>query len=159
MVACFGAEILTVAAFPRPDRIASPLISCKEHAALLVLAALVWSGICTLICIARRRCSMADKPADKQAIKGLEPDGQQHDLPLEEPPPGTNDPGGAHTKGYSADPRPEKGVKREGPIPLAAVPEDGSHVRQPELEGKVRPTGRSEPHEYTPNDRLMGSDR
>ena len=102
---------------------------------------------------------MADRPADKQAIKVVEPDGRQHDVPLQEPLPGTNDPGGAHTKGYSADPRPEEAIQAEGSVPLAAGPGDGSHVRQPELEGKVRPTGRSEPHDYTPNDRLMGSDR
>jgi hypothetical protein len=79
--------------------------------------------------------------------------------PLEEPRESADDPGGAHAKGYSADPRPEPDVPVQGPIPLAHIPEDGSHVRQPEREGKVQPTGRAEERDYTPNDRLMGSDR
>lgn len=81
-------------------------------------------------------------------------------IPLQEPVPTLNDPGGAHSKGYSADAEPEMDTdpKSEEPIPLAAAP-TGHHVRQPEREGNVRPTGRSEPREYTPNDRLMGSDR
>jgi hypothetical protein len=79
--------------------------------------------------------------------------------PLEEPFPTSNDPGGAHAKGYSADPRPEQSVAPEGPLPLAAVADDGSHVQQPVRDGQVRPTGRAEPSEYMPNDRLMGSDR
>jgi hypothetical protein len=102
---------------------------------------------------------MADKTTDRQTIQTTQADPCSIDVPTEEPLPGSNDPGGAHTKGYSADPRPEQGARPEGPIPLAAVPEDGSHVRQPERDGKVRPTGRGEPHDYTPNDRLMGSDR
>jgi hypothetical protein len=77
----------------------------------------------------------------------------------EEPLPTTNDPGGAHTKGYSADPRPEAKVQDQGPIPLAAGHDGASAVRQPERDGKVRPTGRSEGRGYSPNDRLMGSDR
>src|SRR5689334_11493733 len=101
---------------------------------------------------------MAEKPGGQQALKGREPDGRQREVSLEEPLPGTNDPGGAHTKGYSADPRPEKDAQAEGAVPLAAAPEDGSHVRQPERDGHVRPTGRSEPHDYNPNNRLMGSD-
>ena len=75
---------------------------------------------------------MADKPVEKQASKIVDADGRQHDVPLEEPLPGTNDPGGAHTKGYSAEPRPEPDVQAEGALPLASVPEGESHVQQPE---------------------------
>jgi hypothetical protein len=102
---------------------------------------------------------MADKSVKKQVSKVVDPDGRPHDVPLEEPLPGTNDPGGAHTKGYSAEPRPEQDVQAEGAIPLASVPGGESHVRQPERDGKARPTGRRETDDYTPNDRLMGSDR
>jgi hypothetical protein len=86
-------------------------------------------------------------------------DGGRPDAPLDEPLPTTNDPGGAHAKGFSADPRPAEGVTDQDPIPLAPGSDSGSAVRQPEREGKVRPTGRSEEKDYTPNDRLMGSDR
>jgi PIN domain nuclease of toxin-antitoxin system len=48
--------------------------------------------------------------------------GQQMAL-MEEPLPSADDPGGAHVKGYSADPKPEKEVKEEGPIPLVATPD------------------------------------
>ena len=89
----------------------------------------------------------------------LDPTTANADAPTNEPLPGTNDPGGAHTKGYSADPRPDTKVKEEGAIPLAPVSDSETHVRQPERDGKIRPTGRSEQGEYTPNDRLMGSDR
>ena len=70
-----------------------------------------------------------------------------------------DDPGGAHAKGYSADPGPAPAVPESDPIPLTAGPAKHPAVRVPERDGKVRPTGRSEPGEYTPNERLMGSDR
>lgn len=88
------------------------------------------------------------------ADTNLEP----RDIPLEEPVPTPDDPGGAHAKGYSADADPNANTNPKGPIPLAAAP-DGAQIHQPEREGKVHPTGRSEPRDYTPNDRLMGSDR
>jgi hypothetical protein len=53
-----------------------------------------------------------------------------------------NDPGGAHTKGYSAEPGPDPDVPAEGPIPLA--PDRGGKILQPEREAGVKPTGRSE---------------
>jgi hypothetical protein len=68
-----------------------------------------------------------------------------------------NDPGGAHMKGYTAEPGPDPDVPAEGPIPLA--PSHGGTIRQPEKDDGLTPTGRSEPGDYTPNDRLMGSDR
>jgi hypothetical protein len=86
-------------------------------------------------------------------------DGNRPDASLDEPLSGKNDPGGAHAKGFSADPRPDKPVKDNDPLPLAAGHDEGSAVRQPERDGKVRPTGRAEPRDDTPNDRLMGSDR
>jgi hypothetical protein len=73
--------------------------------------------------------------------------------------PEANDPGGAHGKGYSADPEPEAALNEDGPVPLAPGPQHHPAVRQPERQGKVRPTGRSEPKPYTPNDRLTGADR
>ena len=80
-------------------------------------------------------------------------------VPIDEPLPTVNDPGGADAKGYSADPRPGPAVGGDGPVPLAPAPDIYPAIRQPELEGKVRPTGRREEKDYTPNDRLMGSDR
>lgn len=93
----------------------------------------------------------ARKPKSKMAEvadTNLEP----RDIPL-------NDPGGAHAKGYSADPQAPVQVQPTGPIPLASVADDESQVHQPEREGKVQPTGRSDGGAYTPNERLMGSDR
>jgi hypothetical protein len=92
-------------------------------------------------------------------------DDSRREQTLEQPPsmdapvPAPDDPGGAHAKGFSADPRPEQSVPASDPVPLAEAPEGGSGVRVPERDNHVRPTGRSEPHDYTPNDRLMGADR
>jgi hypothetical protein len=94
------------------------------------------------------------QPIVEVADTNLEP----RDNPLNEPPPTTNDPGGAHAKGYSADPQPDARGTTEEPIPLSAT-EEGMGVHQPEQLGKVAPTGRTQPRDYTPNDRLMGSDR
>ncbi|HWG44203.1 MAG TPA: hypothetical protein VN688_15600 [Gemmataceae bacterium] len=102
---------------------------------------------------------MTENKMSHSATTGTNMDEEGQEVSLEEPLPTANDPGGAHAKGYSADPRPEKEVKQEDPIPLATGHDSESAVRQPEREGKVRPTGRSEPGGYSPNDRLMGSDR
>ena len=75
------------------------------------------------------------------------------------PTPAPIDPGGAHAKGYSADPRPEAAVGDQDPVPLAPGPDQHPAFHVPERDKNVKPTGRSEPHDYTPNDRLMGSDR
>ena len=75
------------------------------------------------------------------------------------PTPAPTDPGGAHAKGYSADPRPEEVVQDNDPLPLAQGPDNHPAFRVPERDDHVQPTGRSEPGDYTPNDRLMGSDR
>jgi hypothetical protein len=77
---------------------------------------------------------------------------------IDDPLPTGDDPGGAHSKGFSADPRPEVPVPETGPVPLAEGPREPS-VHVPERDNNVQPTGRNEPGEYQPNDRLMGSDR
>ncbi len=77
---------------------------------------------------------------------------------LNEPVPSPDDPGGSHSKGYTAEPGPEPPVPEKDPVPLANLPEPHPHVLIPD-EGPLPPTGRSEPKDYTPNDRLMGSDR
>lgn len=103
---------------------------------------------------------MKHKRTQQETAEVADTNLEPRDIPLQEPVPTPNDPGGAHSKGYSADAEPEADTdaKSDEPIPLAAAP--GEHqVRQPEREGKVRPTGRSEPRDYSPNDRLMGSDR
>ena len=97
--------------------------------------------------------------ADHTVKRTTETDTVENVVPTEEPLPTANDPGGAHAKGYSADPRPDTKVKDQGPIPLASGHDGESAVRQPERDGKVRPTGRSDRGGYSPNDRLMGSDR
>jgi len=78
--------------------------------------------------------------------------------PADEPTPALPDPGGAHNKGYSADPGPEEAIEATVPIPLAPGPAHHPAVRVPERDNHVQPTGRSEPHDYTGNDQLMGSE-
>jgi hypothetical protein len=56
-----------------------------------------------------------------------------------------NDPGGSHTKGYTAETGPEPAVPAEGPLPLAPDAPGPGAIHQPEREGKVSPTGRSAP--------------
>jgi hypothetical protein len=102
---------------------------------------------------------MADRPTREQIRDELDRVSQPA-APRDVPLPSADDPGGAHAKGYSADPRPEVPAPAEGPVPLADVPDPTeSGVRQPERDGKVRPTGRGEPGGSSPNDRPMGSDR
>jgi hypothetical protein len=78
---------------------------------------------------------------------------------LNQPLPSVNDPGGAHAKGYSAESGPAPPVKDKDPVPLAPGPDQPAAVRQPERDRDIHPTGRSEPRDYTPNDRLIGADR
>lgn len=94
---------------------------------------------------------MADNRAP-QAIPG------EPAATLDRPVPAPDDPGGAHAKGYSAEPG-SVPTPDEGPIPLAHGPDQHPAVHVPERDRGVRPTGRNEPRDYTPNDRLMGSDR
>jgi hypothetical protein len=68
--------------------------------------------------------------------------------------PPANDPGGAHAKGYSADPRGKSPAAPE-PIPLADAPPGGIHV--PERDTGVVPTGRREPPD-DPNNRVVSGE-
>ena len=56
----------------------------------------------------------------------------------------TSDPGGAHAKGYSADPDPSDTAPETDPVPLAPGPNTHSKVRVPERDNHVQPTGRKE---------------
>ena len=70
-----------------------------------------------------------------------------------------DDPGGSHAKGYTAEPGPLVRVPPEGALPLAPPPQHPTPIHVPERDEGVRPTGRREPGDYTPNDHLMGADR
>jgi len=70
--------------------------------------------------------------------------------------PPANDPGGAHAKGYSADPDPAAPDVPD-PVPVASAPPGGIHV--PERDPGVQPTGRREPGPYNPNERIVGGGR
>ena len=85
----------------------------------------------------------ADLPREKDTYAGQ----------LDEPIPAPDDPGGSHAKGYSADPGPAVPVPDEDPIPLAPGPAPPVHRPQQEA------VGRNEPGSYSPNERVMGSDR
>ena len=52
------------------------------------------------------------------------------------------DPGGAHNKGYTADPGPDNTGMEPDPVPLASGPNTHSKVRVPERDNHVQPTGR-----------------
>lgn len=65
--------------------------------------------------------------------------------------PPTGDPGGAHAKGYSADPDQNVADVPE-PIPLVDAPPGGIHVA--ERDNGVQPTGRAEPPD-DPNNRIV----
>lgn len=71
--------------------------------------------------------------------------------------PPANDPGGAHAKGFSADPDPHAPPVPD-PIPLADAPTDGA-IHVPERDLGVQPTGRDEPGPYNPNERILGGGR
>ena len=86
---------------------------------------------------------------------------QTHEHPgrLNEAPPTVADPGGARPKGYSAETGPGPQVPAQGPIPVAADGDVRDHVEKRNEDVALPPTGKSEPRDYTPNDRLMGADR
>jgi hypothetical protein len=77
---------------------------------------------------------------------------------LDEPLPTPAHPTGASAKGYVAEPGPEPPVPEEGPVPLVPDAAVRGHVKDPD-EGRLPPTGRREPDDSSPNDRLMGADR
>jgi hypothetical protein len=87
------------------------------------------------------------------------PTAQPQPAPERDRPLPADDPGGAHAKGYSADPRPDADVPEQDPIPLQPSPAATSQVHQPEKEGKAQPTGREDRGAEAPNQRVMGADR
>ena len=46
------------------------------------------------------------------------------EAPRQAPVPAPDDPGGAHAKGYAAEPGPSPAVPADGPVPLANPPAD-----------------------------------
>jgi hypothetical protein len=68
--------------------------------------------------------------------------------------PHTADPGGAHGKGYSADPGPSLPVPDNDPVPLADDSDVRGHVRRRDEDAVSPPTGRDEPKQ--PGERVLG---
>jgi len=99
------------------------------------------------------------KVTRRQTTSRIVPDEDTYPVKADKPLPTTDDPGGAHAKGYSADCSPETPVKADDPVPLAPAHSPTAEVHQHERDDEVRPTGRNDKGSYTPNDRLMGSDR
>jgi hypothetical protein len=77
-----------------------------------------------------------------------------NDQTLSELAPHTADPGGAHRKGYSADPGPAPPVPDNDPVPLADDADVHGHVRRRDEDAVVPPTGRDERKE--PGERVLG---
>ncbi len=67
-----------------------------------------------------------------------------------------NDPGGAHRKGYSAQPGPARPISDNDPVPLAPDSEIQAHVQKPD---QSQATPGSTSTGYSPNDRVTGADR
>jgi hypothetical protein len=57
---------------------------------------------------------MADVPTPTRPVTSATPG-------LDDPVPGPNDPGGAHQKGYTAEPGPDPVVPENDPVPLASA--------------------------------------
>jgi hypothetical protein len=95
---------------------------------------------------------MADRPTPPATADRNNPD-------LDEPLPNANDPGGAHRKGYSADPGPAPAVPEQDPVPLADDGQVRGHAQKRDEDAVLPPTGRAEPGDNTDNDRLIGADR
>jgi hypothetical protein len=87
------------------------------------------------------------KPQDReQPISPIDSENDELAAPGDDDPtPAPIDPGGAHAKGYSADPGPQEDVDVPDPVPLAPGPSKHPAVRVPERDNNVHPTGRSEP--------------
>jgi hypothetical protein len=75
---------------------------------------------------------------------------------LDEPVPAPNDPGGAHGKGYSAQPGSGRPVKDDDPVPLASDADTGGHVRKPDQSHALPSAG---PGQDSGSSRVMGADR
>jgi hypothetical protein len=86
---------------------------------------------------------MTEKVTGEQTTSGVEA-GQANDAAP------AVDPGGAHNKGYGADPGPDETGQEPDPVPLAPGPNTHSAVRVPERDNHVRPTGRKEPPDDAP---------
>ena len=87
---------------------------------------------------------MADEVIRRQTSRDPKPVG------TDDPTPAPVDPGGAHAKGYSADPGSNETVQEPDPVPLAPGPNTHSAVRVPERDDHVNPTGRKEPPDDEP---------
>jgi hypothetical protein len=83
---------------------------------------------------------------------------KMNDVPdsVDEPLPVADDPGGAHRKGYVAQPGPERDVPDDGPIPLASDSDVHGHVQKPDQSHSVGPSGS---RGGSSNERVMGADR
>ncbi|HEY1380445.1 MAG TPA: hypothetical protein VGF55_26830 [Gemmataceae bacterium] len=82
-----------------------------------------------------------------------------NDQTLSELAPHAADPGGAHRKGYSAEPGPTSPVPDDDPVPLAADEDVRGHVQRPDEDAALPPTGREDPPTYPPEDRTLGYGR
>jgi hypothetical protein len=67
------------------------------------------------------------------------------------------DPGGAHSKGYSAEPGPTLPVPDNDSLPLAKERDTRGHVRRGDEDAVVPPTGRETPATYSPDDRTIAN--
>jgi hypothetical protein len=87
---------------------------------------------------------MADRPSTEDALSGT--------IPV------VADPGGAHNKGYSADPGPVTPVPNNDPLPLADDRDVHGHVHRRDEDAVLPPTGRTDPPEYSPTDRTIAGE-
>ncbi len=72
--------------------------------------------------------------------------------------PAVADPGGAHSKGYSADPEPAPPVPDNDPLPLADDRDVHGHVQRRDEDVVLPPTGRTDPPDYQPTDRTIAGE-
>jgi hypothetical protein len=75
---------------------------------------------------------------------------------MDEPLPGVNDPGGAHGKGYTAEPQAERTVQQEDPVPLVSDQEVQDHAQKPDQSQAVQSPPAGGP---ATNSRVMGAGR
>lgn len=99
---------------------------------------------------------MRNYPTNDRAAARGDVDPNSH---LNEPLPAVEDPGGARPKGYSAETGSGRTVPAQGPVPVAADSDVQNHASKRNEAAVLPPTGKSEPRDYTPNDRQMGADR
>ena len=75
---------------------------------------------------------------------------------VDEPLPGANDPGGARSKGYTAEPGAERTVNQQDPVPLASDQEVQDHAQKPDQSQAVQSPPPSGP---STSSRVIGADR